>query len=73
MGSRSIQAVQAKHLYLWGIDSRELKRITSGDVNDITPEWSPDAKQLAFVSARTGHNEIFVTDVNGGAVRQLFT
>jgi TolB protein len=59
------------NIYTWRVDTRELKRITSGDANDITPEWSPDGKQLAFVSDRTRHNEIFVVDLNGGAPRQL--
>lgn len=58
-------------VYTWRIETRELKRITSGDANDITPEWSPDGKEIAFVSDRTGHNEIFVVDLAGATVHQV--
>ena len=40
----------------WRIDTCELKRITTTEANDFTPEWSPAGKEIAFVSDRTGHN-----------------
>jgi TolB protein len=58
-------------IFTWRLETRELKRLTSGEANDITPEWSPDGKQIAFVSDRTGHNEIYVMDSNGGDARQI--
>jgi len=48
-----------------------LKRLTPTEANDFTPEWSPDGKEIAFVSDRTRHNEIFVVDLNGGVPRQV--
>jgi TolB protein len=59
------------NIFTWRIETRELKRLTSGDANDITPEWSPDGKRIAFVSDRTGHNEIYVISSNGGDARQV--
>jgi TolB protein len=58
-------------IFTWRRETREQKRLTSGDANDITPEWSPDGKQIAFVSDRTGHNEIYVINSNGGEPRQV--
>jgi len=55
----------------WRIDTCELKRITTTEANDFTPEWSPAGKEIAFVSDRTGHNEIFIIDLNGGMPRQV--
>jgi len=59
------------NMYPWRIDACELKRITTTEANDFTPEWSPAGKEIAFVSDRTGHNEIFIIDLNGGMPRQV--
>jgi Tol biopolymer transport system component len=59
------------NIFTWNIETREQKRLTSGDANDITPEWSPDGKQIVFVSDRTGHNEIYVINSSGGEARQV--
>jgi tricorn protease len=46
---------------------------TSG-VHERNPKWSPDGKTIAFVSDRTGEDEIFITDQGGNAKpRQLTT
>ena len=59
------------NMYPWRIDTCELKRITTTEANDFTPEWSPAGKEIAFVSDRTGHNEIFIIDLTGGMPRQV--
>jgi len=59
------------NIYPWRIDTCELKRITTTEANDFTPEWSPAGKEIAFVSDRTGHNEIFIIDLTGGMPRQV--
>jgi dipeptidyl aminopeptidase/acylaminoacyl peptidase/pterin-4a-carbinolamine dehydratase len=38
---------------------------------DFSPRWSPDGKQLLFVSARTGRPQLFVMPVAGGEPVQL--
>src|SRR5438874_6186474 len=58
-------------IFTWNIETREQKRLTSGDANDITPEWSPDGKQIAFISDRTGYNEIYIINSDGGAALQV--
>lgn len=46
---------------------------TRGDKLDTSPRWSPDGKQLAFISNRSGDNQVWVIPVNGGEARQLTT
>jgi TolB protein len=42
------------------------RRITVGRGTDNTqPTFSPDGRQLAFTSGRSGHPEIYITDVDG--------
>jgi dipeptidyl aminopeptidase/acylaminoacyl peptidase len=40
------------HLYVFEMSSKKLRQITSGDYQDGAPQWSPDGKQIAFVSNR---------------------
>ncbi|MBM3515696.1 MAG: hypothetical protein FJX59_18575, partial [Alphaproteobacteria bacterium] len=35
------------------------------------PAWSPDSRQIAFVSDRSGKTELWVHDLSSGAQRQL--
>jgi TolB protein len=37
------------------------------------PRFSPDGKRIVFVSRRTKNNDIWLTDLNGGALTQLTT
>ncbi|HWZ59490.1 MAG TPA: hypothetical protein VNW46_11000, partial [Gemmatimonadaceae bacterium] len=42
------------------------RRITVGRGTDNTqPTFSPDGRQIAFTSGRSGHPEIYITDVDG--------
>lgn len=42
------------------------RRITVGHGTDNTqPTFSPDGRQIAFTSGRSGHPEVYITDVDG--------
>src|SRR5439155_8674766 len=45
--------------------------LTAGDKQDSQPRWSPDGQQLAFVSNRTGLNQLWILPVEGGEARRL--
>jgi TolB protein len=40
-------------------------------VNNVAPAWSPDSKQLLFLSDRNGKWEFFVADADGLNIRQV--
>ncbi|MEP6513872.1 MAG: S9 family peptidase, partial [Parafilimonas sp.] len=41
------------HLYLFDIETEELDTLTGGEWNESSPAFSPDGKEIAFVSNRT--------------------
>jgi Tol biopolymer transport system component/DNA-binding winged helix-turn-helix (wHTH) protein len=47
--------------------------VQTSDQWNHSPDVSPDGKQLAFVSTRSGGAELWVSDRNGSAPRQLTT
>ena len=48
-----------------------LKRLTKDRYIDVGPTWSPDGRQIAFVSDRTGAPQLYVMNADGGGVRRL--
>ncbi|MEO8025045.1 MAG: S41 family peptidase [Bryobacteraceae bacterium] len=44
----------------------DLRQITDNPSRDQDPLWSPDGKQLAFLSDRSGREEIYVIAADGG-------
>ena len=44
---------------------------TKGDGNNYMPVFSPDGRQIAFMSARDANNEIYVINVDGSNLRRL--
>jgi TolB protein len=38
---------------------------------NITPTWSPDGREIAYSSSRSGDPEIWISDVNGNLARRI--
>jgi dipeptidyl aminopeptidase/acylaminoacyl peptidase len=49
----------------------EPRKLTSGMARDTAPRWSPDGRKLAFISDRTGVNQLYVLDLQCGEARQV--
>ena len=61
-------------LYIMGQDGGNIKQITSntGDVQIVTPAWSPDGKSIAFaMSESDGKMDIHVLDISTGNLKQI--
>src|SRR5438105_4724749 len=59
-------------IYTLPLEGGEAKLLLGGRDWDQMPRWSPDGKQIAFVSDRDGANmELWVADADGKNVRQV--
>ena len=47
------------------------RKLIASTRHDDSPQYSPDGARIAFVSDRTGNNEIYLCDRDGRNVRQL--
>ena len=58
-------------LYVLGLHHRERRRLTKGLPVEASPCWSPDGRELAFVSDRRGAPRIFIMNATGGGERMI--
>ena len=58
-------------LYLLPRSGGDATSLTSGTEWDTTPRFSPDGKQLAFVSDRGGEPDIWILDLASRSMRQV--
>jgi tricorn protease len=52
-------------------DRGEVQRVTETPWREEQPRWSPDGKWIAFISDRTGREEIWMADELGHGLKQL--
>ena len=62
---------QEEDLFVLSIDGSGLRQLTNGGRRNRGPRWSPDGRQIAFFSTRSGDWEIWTTDANGSDFRQI--
>jgi Tol biopolymer transport system component len=59
------------NIYVVRVDGANLHQVTDGPYNDRMPRWSPDGKQIAFFSNRSGKFAIWIIKLDGSGLRQL--
>ncbi|HMB69982.1 MAG TPA: S9 family peptidase [bacterium] len=59
--------------HLWIVPSRggRPRQLTRGTVSDSAPVWSPDGRELAFVSDRDDKTDIWTLSLEGGEPRRV--
>lgn len=62
---------QWHNLWVMPANSGDAFPISYGDWDDTNVRWSPDGKQLAFISNRNGNTELWLQDVAGGGQRHI--
>ena len=59
------------HIYKLPAQGGEATQITSGLSFDSQPRFSPDGRQIVYVSDRTGANNIWIANADGSGARAL--
>jgi len=52
-------------------DRGEVQRVTETFWREQNPRWSPDGKRIAFISDRTGREEVWIADERGHNLKAL--
>src|SRR5215470_5642514 len=58
---------RTRHVWMYDLASKKSWQFTYSEKSETSPRWSPDGKQLAFLSGRSGdETQVFVMRANGG-------
>ena len=59
------------NLWVVNFDGTGHQPLTTGNHNDTNPRWSPDGRQLLYVSNRDGANQLYLRWMDSGAEAKL--
>tara|TARA_B100001179_G_scaffold162618_1_gene119296 strand:- start:242 stop:1513 length:1272 start_codon:yes stop_codon:yes gene_type:complete len=57
-----------KDIYLYNLQTKEIKRLTTNSAIDTEASFSPDGKNIAFTSNRTGQVQIYIKNLETGKI-----
>jgi TolB protein len=58
-------------IYLFDLNSKQLRRVTRNRAIDTEPTWMPDGKSLIFTSERGGKPQLYSVNLANGKIRRL--
>lgn len=64
-----LRGESVRHIYVVNLDDGDATQVTTGEEDNDSPVWSPDAKKIAFISSRAAdrdtaaRSEVYVVDV----------
>ena len=69
-GKRAAIATHGE-IFTIATDRGEVQRVSETFWREQNPRWSPDGKRIAFISDRSGREEIWIADERGKELKQL--
>jgi len=65
------RAKRNSHIWMMGIDGQNPRQLTTSDKSESSPLFSPDGKQILFISSKDGSANFYLMPANGGEWRKL--
>jgi dipeptidyl aminopeptidase/acylaminoacyl peptidase len=62
---------RARHIWIYEKRSGAIRQFTHSGKSEFTPRWSPDGKQLAFLSDRDEEQQVYAMRADGGEAAAL--
>ena len=59
------------HLWIMNSDGSESRQLTYGSSNQWRPRWTPDGKNILFLSDREEGNQVWILPMNGGEAHKM--
>jgi tricorn protease len=70
-GKRAVISIHGE-LFSIATEKGEIRRLTqTPGARDVQPTWSPDGKWIAFISDKSGTEEVWLCDERGGQMKQV--
>ncbi len=62
-----------RNSHIWGMDinGQNSRQLTSSDKSESSPSFSPDGKQISFISSKDGSANLYLMAASGGEWRRL--
>jgi dipeptidyl aminopeptidase/acylaminoacyl peptidase len=70
---RTDTEAEEDHLDLWllRLEDGQARRLTGAGTSNTNPRWSPDGRQIAFISNRDDRPQIYLIPLDGGEAQQF--
>ncbi|MGE0460564.1 MAG: protein kinase [Vicinamibacterales bacterium] len=62
---------KGNNIYVVRTDGTELRAVTDDGFKNVAPRWSPDGRQIAFYSNRSGPFQVWTIHPDGSNLRQM--
>src|SRR6266851_86830 len=62
---------RARHIWIYEKQSGSIRQFTHSAKSDSLPRWSPDGKELAFLSDRDEQQQVYAMRADGGEASAL--
>jgi len=72
-GEKPAKAQEYVTLWLLSLETGQVRQLTTGLARDTNPQWSPDGRQIAFLSTRGEKPQLYLIPVDGGEAQVLTT